>query len=405
MTLASCQEPSKLPSRGTFKILCPVSNQSSTHTDFLLAVPDNHFHFHTLTVAALLAAPETHHEYHSGRRTNPDRTVYDGVVSALQGATEAGMPVPLSLPTEACVHLPVNFLRLTKEKRARVIQRSPDVFLPSSRLGRPLILLPAVHEYAGRSYFMSTTAWDQFHWLHAALALHPDELPTRKGVYRDDKTRVALRTGVQLVWFPGPTEESEVELRLVITIDAYFNMDTLLEPLPDIGAGLLGVLLSTALPSSTENASRDTVEGWLAARASALKGFYDCLQPAADHPFSFDARRLQPPQLSCKLLPFQTRTVRLLLEREGAPLCGNMEQREPRGQWIRLNFGKFGDYAFCRLRAELRPIPADPKGKGREASPGVDPGLDDLPTLFNLSDVRGTMLCEEMGKCTSQWHP
>lgn len=308
------------------------------------------------------------------------------------------MPVLLSLPSEGCVHLPFDFLRLTKDKRTRAVSRSPDVFLPSSRPNRPLVKLPAVHEFAGRSHFPASSTWDHFHWLHAALALDPAESPTRKGVYRDDKTRIVLRTGVQLVWFPGPTEDSEIELRLVITFDAYLDMEAIFVPLPDIGAGLFGVALSTMLPSEAQNADQLTVEGWLAARASALKGFYDCLQPAPDHPFSFDARKLQPPELSCKLLPFQTRTVRLLLEREGAPMCGEVTKREPQGQWTRLNFGKFGDYAFCRLRAELRTIVPDPKGKGREPSPGVDPLLGGLPNLFDISNVRGTMLCEEMGK-------
>jgi E3 ubiquitin-protein ligase SHPRH len=361
------------------------------------AVADNFCHIHTLTVPAFLEVPPTHFEYPSGRRVNPDRTVYDALANNLQGATEAGMPVPLSLPSKDCIHLPFDFLSLQKDKRDRALQRSPDVFLPGAR--KALVKLPAVHGFAGRTFFANATAWDSVHWLHAALALDPLQKPTRKGVYRDDVMRVALRTGVQIVWFPGPTDESDVELRLLITVDAYLNMDALDGPrLPDVGASMFNVFLATALPSDADTGSRDTVESWLAARAAALKGFYDSLGPAPDHPYSFDARKLQPVELACKLLPFQTRTVRLLLEREGAPMCGDVFPREPQGQWSRIHFDNFGDYAFRRLSAELRPIATDPKGKGRETSPGVDPGLAGLHSLFNLSKVCGTMLCEEMGK-------
>ncbi|BEI82473.1 hypothetical protein CcaverHIS002_0303410 [Cutaneotrichosporon cavernicola] len=359
-------------------------------------IPVNLAHIHTLTIPALLAAPDTHVEYPTGLRENEDRGVYDAIVNTLQKLTDAGTPTTLSLPTEACVHLPFDFLKLNKEKRTRANQRSPDVFLPGAR--KALVKLPAVHGYAGRTFLVNTVAWDNVHWLHAALALDPDESPTRKGVYRDDIKRVVLRTGVKIVWFPGPTNESDIELRFLIIIDAYLNMDTIDGPrLPDVGATLFGVVLTTALPSDAEAGSRDTVESWLAARASALKGFYDCLQPAPDHPYSFDVRNLQPHDLACNLLPFQARTVRLLLEREGAPLCRDILPREPKGQWARVHFDNFGDYAFRRLTADLRPITADPKGKGRKGSPGVDPGFTGLPTLFNLSKVRGTMLCEEMG--------
>lgn len=398
MISASCSPRSKLPWLDRSRTQHPVSLHLLLRSPSLVA--DNLCHVHTLTVPALLPTPESYVEYPTGLRANQDRTAYDIIVNTLQGATEAGMPIPLSLPTQACIHLPFNFLRITKDKRTRALQRSPDIYLPGAR--KPLVNLPAVHGYAGRMFFVHATAWDSVHWLHAALGLDPDESPTRKGVYRDDVKRIALRTGVQIVWFPDPADESGVELRVLITVDAYLNMDTIDGPrLPDVGASLLGVFLATALRDDADAGSRDTVESWLAARASALKGFYDSLEPAPDHPYSFDARKLQPAELACKLLPFQTRTVRLLLEREGAPMCGGVFPREPRGQWTRLHFDKFGDYAFRRLTAELRPIAADPKGKVRETSPGVDPGLAGLHSVFNLSKVRGTMLCEEMGKSVS----
>lgn len=359
-------------------------------------VAGNLAHIHTLVIPALLEPPPTHFQASTRLDENEDRAVYNAVVDSLQSATEAGKPVVLSRPTEGCIHLPFDFLRITKQKRARVDHRSPDVFLPGAR--KALVNLPAVHAYAGRVFLVNTLTWDIVHWLHASLALDPDELPTRKGQYRDDIKRIVLRTGVQIVWFPDPNNESDAQLHLVITIHAYLNMSTIeTPPIHEVGALLFGVVLATALPFHSDSGSRDTVEGWLAARAAALKRFYDCLQPAPDHPFSFDVRKLQPADLTCKLLPFQTRTVRLLLERERAPMCGPVFPPQPTGQWARIHFPKFGDYAFRRLTADLRAITADPKGKGREGSPGANPGFTGLDTLFDLSQVRGTMLCEEMG--------
>ncbi|CAK9783442.1 hypothetical protein CC85DRAFT_282178 [Cutaneotrichosporon oleaginosum] len=363
-------------------------------------VTEDFCHVHTLIIPALLRPPPAYHQLlrrgsNDNVRINADRTSFDSAVSILQTQREAGVPVTLSPPTEDCIHQPLNFLKVSKTMRLEALKRSPNVFLPGAH--KAFVNLPAVHAYAGRAFLVHATTWDSVHWLHAALALDPNENPTRTGNYRDQVKRIQLRTGVQVVWFPGTTDDSQAELRLIITIEAYLNMSHIAGPcLPDVGAGLFGLFLATALPADVDTGSGDTVASWLAARAAALKKFYECLKPAPELPFSFDARKLQPAELACKLLPFQARTVRLLLEREGAPICASVTPRQPRGQWSLIRFDGFGDYAFHRLTAQLQPITLDRKGKAKEGDASLDL-LEGLPCLFSLSSVRGTMLCEEMG--------
>ena len=112
-----------------------------------------------------------------------------------------------------------------------------------------------------------------------------------------------------------------------------------------------------------------------------------------------------------KLLPFQNRTVAWLLQRERAPVTQASEVcKDPAGFWSTHDLEKLGHLAYRRLTGELvkldREIAVpDRKGKGRavdhsEEEEGVLRSKDRelLPTLLDLSLVKGSMLCEEMGR-------
>ena len=112
-----------------------------------------------------------------------------------------------------------------------------------------------------------------------------------------------------------------------------------------------------------------------------------------------------------KLLPFQNRTVAWLLQRERAPVTQALEVcKDPAGFWSTHDLEKSGHLAYRRLTGELvkldrEVVVPDRKGKGRavdhleEEAVGLrakDREL--LPTLLDLSQVKGSMLCEEMGR-------
>jgi E3 ubiquitin-protein ligase SHPRH len=112
-----------------------------------------------------------------------------------------------------------------------------------------------------------------------------------------------------------------------------------------------------------------------------------------------------------KLLPFQNRTVAWLLQRERAPINQASEVcKDPAGFWSTHDLEKSGHLAYRRLTGELvkldREIAVpDRKGKGRavdhleEEEEGLRPkDREILPTLLDLSQVKGSMLCEEMGQ-------
>lgn len=339
------------------------------------------------------------------RRINESRPSWDAFRDLVCDGTEACEAVPLCAPAPRVIQLPGD---LTK-RAAGVRSSSGLVFLPSDRNAQQHIArLPLILHNAARLHGSSATAWDMDNWLHATLALDPSALPTRRGVYRDDVERIQLRTGVGLTWAPadrqvrplpaGPrTADDGAEIRLRLTIQVHFNMEGLFVPLPTIGNELLRLIWRFLLPGGlATSAAQETI-----GQVTSLADFYDCLHPAPELPLGFDTELLQPAQMMYPLFPFQKRTLARLLQREGKPIVGRecATPEAPTGQWDTFHMDGFGVYAFHRLSGELRPMQADSatkKGKGK-ASNYAD-ALAQLPGIIDLSSVRGTMLCEEMGE-------
>lgn len=267
----------------------------------------------------------------------------------------------------------------------------------------------------------NTSAWDNSNWLHAAIALDPAEPATRKVAYKDDKNRFILETAVEVVWFPpeaetvdGPGNNETAELALVIAIQVYVDLEALATPLPDVGTELVGLILHSLIPTSTPSTAMSESE----ARAAALRHFFECMRPAPYLPRDFPVRSLQPHGLVSTLHPFQMRTVAFLLQREQAallrgapqtPAIGPSRPRDPDGWWADLAFGEDDRRAFRRVTGSLITLNdtsgsnGNDKGKGKDKAVDIWEGLreadlDLLPTLVDLSAVRGSMLCEEMGE-------
>lgn len=126
---------------------------------------------------------------------------------------------------------------------------------------------------------------------------------------------------------------------------------------------------------------------------------------------------LQPKAMTSTLLPFQIRTLRLLLERERAEGYARTETggpADPGGFWNPLDV-EGERLAYRRMTGEIVKLPPSErgggrKGKGRATDVDIEGELSDiygglsaedrklLPPLLDLSNVRGTMLCEEMGE-------
>ena len=296
--------------------------------------------------------------------------------------------------------------------RASVIGTA-DLFLPESHAKHPLLRIPRILQSDGKEWMPSSSALDMQNWIQAALALDPEEKPTRRAAYRDDKRRVVLETGVQVCWVPNGVEEgAEPDIKLLVTVNVYLDMTVFFVPLPDIGKDMLGLILHSLIPSPTAATPRSESE----ARAIGLRHFYACLSSAPDLPLAFHASRLQPKEMVSRLLPFQARTVALLLQREHSPMAGSVKAQEaadPIGFWSIHDLGKeFGRVAFRRVTGDMVQLGPSPtirlnrKGKGRvsdegewQAADGLeDAERDSLPRVLDLSGVRGTMLCEEMGE-------
>jgi E3 ubiquitin-protein ligase SHPRH len=275
----------------------------------------------------------------------------------------------------------------------------------------------------GKEWMPNTSAWDNSNWLHAAIALDAAEPATRKVAYKDDKTRFILETGVEVVWFPpeegqGQGNNEVAELALVITIQVYVDLEALATPLPDVGTELVGLILHSLIPTSTPSTAKSESE----ARAAALRYFFECMRPAPYLPRDFPVHSLQPQGLVSTLHPFQMRTVAFLLQREQAasfpgalqiPVPGRNRprDRDPDGWWADISFGDDDRRAFRRATGSLVTLndtsQSNDKGKGKEKEKAADAweglseaDLDLLPTLVDLSAVRGSMLCEEMGEST-----
>ena len=252
-------------------------------------------------------------------------------------------------------------------------------------------------------WYLNSSAWDTRNWIHAAVSLDPKQAQTRKANYRPEKQKIYMESGLKGCWMEEDMgAETDASLRLVLDINVYLDYDTIFEPSSDISNDLTGLILHSLIPSPTAQYSMSGSER----RADSLRHFFACLRPAP--PVAY-ARSLQPANMVSKLLPFQNRTVALLAQREKGLTRGSGPGTEdPQGFWITFELGPFGKVAFRRLTGELVRLSSrndalseKQRGKAKEEPTFGVTSLSErrqLPVLMDLSEVRGTMLCEEMGK-------
>ncbi|WVQ69001.1 uncharacterized protein L199_007213 [Kwoniella botswanensis] len=364
----------------------------------------NHFHLHTCTIESSLQIPHAEVFYwHRGPQPNPAYELYTSLRSKLTDNLEPYNTLDIASADDI---VRPNYSPPAHHAQSGPYSQGIKVHLPGTHKKKPLAELESLPRSVNREWIPSSTAWDMQNWLHALLSLDPKYEPMRKGGYRDDKRRFDLQSNLKICWLPNDSDDG-VEIKLLLTINVMMNMETIFEPLPEIGHDMLGLILHSLIPSPTAKIFRRELES----RAAALNDFYACLKPAPDLPFNYSANQLQPKEMVSKLLPFQTRTVRLLLQRElGLDQKGN---HDPIGFWKGYDFGqKDGRVAYRRLTGDVTLVggpgqatKVDRKGKGRAIEASPERGSDDLtheeekdvPALLNLSGIRGMMLCEEMG--------
>lgn len=370
------------------------------------------FHLHTLTTDITLHPPSQTIRYHRREEPNPEYEEFQELRQTLCEESEPLNPIALIPTGERLLRSPTTTQRgVVKNRRSEQDHSSNSIFifLPSSHASKPLVQLPALPSHVASEWNAGSKAWDLQHWLHAAIALDPKEHEARKTRYRDELNRFHLKTTLQLIWVPA--DEGGIDIKLMITTDVLVDMRALFVPLPEHGPQLVGLILYSLLPAPAVSRSTSDSEN----RANALRTFFDCLEPAPDHPITFNISRLQPNGLKCKLYPFQARTLALLLQRERAPMMEDpkLPKLDPPGFWQVLDFGdEAGRVAYRRSTGDIvrlgsKQKPLDPKGKGKAREveedgsdlDGLQPGeLEALPHFLDLSGVKGTMLCEEMGK-------
>ncbi|KAK8846764.1 hypothetical protein IAR55_005852 [Kwoniella newhampshirensis] len=371
----------------------------------------SHFHLHTCTIETALFPPKPTIPYHNRPdQPNPAYEYFTSVREKVAATVGPFSPLTITSPSSNSIRPGYQFQRSYGSGRTSFY--GTKVYLPGAHNKTHLAMLSPLPNTARYEWSPTSKAWDLEHWLQTIFALDPKIDANRKSVYRDDKKRFHLGTGLQICWVPdGDGPDAGIELKLLITIDVFVDMNAIYTSLPDVGNDLVGFVLHSLLHSPTSVQATSESE----ARAAGLRHFYSTLRPAPDLPFNYSARQLQPKEMVSRLLPFQTRTLRLLLQREQAE---NLSQdfkpvrSDPVGFWKGYDLGEnFGRVGYRRLTGDLtkvglhRPIKVDRKGKGRaydQTPESVPDDLDEkdrenLPVLLDLSGVRGTMLCEEMG--------
>ncbi|OCF41195.1 hypothetical protein I317_05025 [Kwoniella heveanensis CBS 569] len=365
----------------------------------------NHVHFHTCTIESSLHPPEPLlHYWGQPDRPNEAYDTFTDIRQKVAAAVEPFTPLTLASPSSDVV------------RPGFVYSGHPfsgiTIYSPKAHRRKHLARLhKSLPNSLREEWAPGTRAWDMENWLHAILALDPSVDPTRKAGYRDDKKRFSLLSGLQISWIPDAEGESAgVDLKLSITIHVFVNMETIFVPLPETGNDMLGLVLHSLIPSPTAATFYNASES----RATALRHFYAALKPAPDLPFNYSANNMQPKEMVSRLLPFQTRTVHKLLQREkshNVQLEPARTASDPPGFWKAYNFGlKEGRVAYRRVTGDLVPtgsgtVTIDRKGKGRAPEGSPERDMDDLlakerdvlPVLLDLGSVSGTMLCEEMG--------
>ena len=370
---------------------------------------ENLFHLHSLSFQLALVPPVA--QFRRLINDNPafvpneNRTRFDTLLEKITANFEPFEAFDLVEPTFDYLHLPVD-----KDGLANTTKAPGFNFLLPSKLKRQNvkpILRGLIFPYTrpGKEWLINSSAWDTNNWIHAALALDPREPQTRKVTYRPEEQRVFLKSGIKAFWESQEDGGATTGMvSLVLTIDCYVDRYRISDPLPPIGHDLMGLICHSLFPSTSSAAMTTDSEN----RADSLRHFYACLRPAPSVPYH---RSVQPSDMPSKLLPFQNRTVAWLLQRERASVAEEEGTcMDPVGFWGAYHVEPSEDMAYRRLtgqliRLERGNVIPDRKGKGRaidhlgDEEEGLRP--QDrvlLPTLLDLSSVKGSMLCEEMGK-------
>lgn len=379
----------------------PLSPAASLHLDHV------HLHSHTLEIALTPPKPTQRRMNTSGRydeTPNPDRERFDALLNDMRRTFAPSVPFAILPYSNQALHVPVD-----TRGRANTKAQGFQVLLPSKlkRQNVTPFLKHVVYPYDhhSREWFTGSAAWDTRNWIHAALALDAEQPGTRPTNFRPKNQKVFLGSKLDACWMLDDTVDDQAEIHLILTIDLYLDPTTLFDPAPDVGQDLLGLILHSLIPSPTSQPATSDSDR----RASSLRHFFASVGPAPPVP---NSRSLQPALMTSKLLPFQNRTVALLIQRERlrASDTNSDVHRDPRGFWTVLELGSLGRVAYSRVNGGLLRLPevldSGVSRKGKEVEvplPGSLMKADTklVPTLIDLSSVRGTMLCEEMGEYTT----
>ncbi|WVQ76787.1 hypothetical protein IAR50_006461 [Cryptococcus sp. DSM 104548] len=361
-------------------------------------------HAHTTTIHASVPRPEPTLDYHNrAPEPNPAYGIFQNICRILVQISNPSEPVTIAAPSNLVLRRP--WVAEPRRSYNGRLTTAPApigirVHLPHTAKSEAFMRIDSLPHSAAQEWMPSATGWDMQHWIHAAIALdpHEDHQPSRKGAYRGETQKVHLRSSAQVCWIPGEDSGATPELQIIITIQAYFDMAVIAAPLPDTAKDMMGLIFHSLIPSHTSTASTTVLED----RAAGLRDFYACLRPAPELPYSLDAHTLQPKEMVSKLLPFQIRTVRRLMEREGFGSVGDDTaiRHDPKGFWQEYQWGDEGRrFAYRRATGDVIPISGG-RGKGKErehTGDNVVLSSPELSCLVDLSSVSGTMLCEEMG--------
>ncbi|WVR04446.1 hypothetical protein IAU60_001449 [Kwoniella sp. DSM 27419] len=381
-----------------------TKSKEKERTDRANPPSPSYFHLHTCTIETAIKPPPRDIEYWGEeRRPNP---VYPVFVDARDKLVAAVDPyTPLTLASPAC-----DVVRPDTDWRMALY--GVRMHMPGTHDRHHLVSHIQLPWDRIREWSVQAKAWEMQNWLHTILALHPKfARPSFKVKYKDDKQRFALATGIQASWIPdGEGPFAGVELKMSFTIHVFVNLDTVFDPLPDTGKDMLGFVFHSLIPASPSAVAANDSD----IRAINLRAFYDCLRPAPDLPFNYSANLLQPKEMKSRLLPFQTRTLHLLLQRERAHdivRLPKIEPSDPHGLWETFDFGHAGRVAYRRITGDMLRLqgatrvkeePLEAGEESRQPLNGTEgilspAELKALPPILDLSGVRGTMLCEEMG--------
>ena len=369
---------------------------------------DSLLHLHTLTLdATLLPPPELIEYFRRNLQPNPAYEVYLSIRDKVCTSVDPLVPITLSSFAQGQLRNPADMALGPAGRQLERDGQSVNFYLPNSHIKRPLILFPALPAQVAKEWMVNSQAWGMQHWLQAVISLDPSETSSRPQRQKDDKERFVLQTRLQVLWLPG--EDGGTDLKFLVTVELLANMENILNhPLADSGGDMIGLILHSIIPTFYPSPQLSESE----ARAAGLKRFFDGLNPAPDHPITYNVKALQPEEMQCRLLPFQARTVGFLLRREGSMIVPEVKPLvgDPEGFWQVIDFGSgYSRVAYRRATGSLihlseAPKP-DRKGKGKAVEDDADrDGLlkadrDNLPHILDLSSVKGTMLCEEMGRC------